>query len=41
MADNTTSGQAAPTVGHTWAIVIIALALLWLLGGVAFRSVRM
>lgn len=35
------SHDVTPTVGHTWLIVIIALGLLWLLGGVAFRSVRM
>ena len=32
---------AAPTMIHTWCIVIGALVILWLLGGVAFRSVRM
>jgi amino acid transporter len=29
------------TVGHTWIIIVIALALLWLLGGVAFKGIRM
>jgi len=34
-------GSGSVTVGHTWLIVIGALALLWLLGGVVFKSVRM
>jgi hypothetical protein len=29
------------TVGHTTLILIALLALLWLLGGVVFRNVRM
>jgi len=33
--------QRGPTVGHTWLIVAVALAGLWLLGGVGFRSIRM
>jgi len=31
----------AVTSGHTWLIIVLALALLWLLGGGLFRSVRM
>jgi hypothetical protein len=34
-------GQAAPTVLHTWLIVVGALLLLWLLGGYVFKSIRM
>lgn len=30
-----------PSAVHAWVIIIGALALLWLLGGVVFRSVRM
>ena len=34
--------SAAPvTVGHTWVIIVGALALLWLLGGTVFRTIRM
>lgn len=29
------------TVGHTWVIIVGALALLWFLGGFTFKSVRM
>lgn len=29
------------TVGHTWAIIIGALIILWLLGGGVFRKIRM
>jgi hypothetical protein len=29
-----------PTLIHTWLIIIGALTLLWLLGGIAFRTVR-
>lgn len=29
------------TVGHTWLIVAMALALLWLLGAGVFRGIRM
>lgn len=32
---------ANPTVGHTWIIIVGAVVILWLLGGVAFRNVRM
>lgn len=34
-----TVGQV--TVGHTWVIIAGALVLLWILGGVVFRSIRM
>jgi len=34
-------GAAPVTIGHTWVIIAGALALLWLLGGVAFRTIRM
>jgi hypothetical protein len=34
-------GAAGATVGHTWIIIVAALALLWLLGGGVFRSIRM
>lgn len=40
--DQGNAGKVAePTVGHTWLIIVGALAILWLLGGVAFRGVRM
>jgi hypothetical protein len=29
------------TVGHTWIIIVGALALLWLFGGGIFKSIRM
>lgn len=29
------------TMGHTWVIIVGALVLLWVLGGIAFRTVRM
>lgn len=29
------------TVGHTWFIIVGALILLWLFGGVLFRHIRM
>lgn len=29
------------TAGHTWLIVVLALVILWLLGGVVFRKIRM
>lgn len=32
---------AAVTSGHTWLIIVLALAALWLLGGGVFRSLRM
>jgi len=32
---------AAVTSGHTWLIIVGALALLWLLGGGVFKSIRM
>jgi amino acid transporter len=39
--EGNTAKTAVPTVGHTWVIIIGALALLWLFGGIVFRSVRM
>lgn len=39
--DGNAQAAATPTVGHTWLIIIGALAILWILGAVAFRSVRM
>lgn len=33
--------SANVTVGHTWLIIVGAVALLWLLGGTVFKSVRM
>lgn len=33
--------QKAPTVGHTWLIIAAALGLLWFLGGIGFKSIRM
>jgi amino acid transporter len=39
--DGNAKAAVTPTVGHTWIIIVGALAALWLLGGVAFRSVRM
>lgn len=38
---DTSSVGANVTVGHTWLIIVGALALLWLLGGGLFRSIRM
>ncbi len=35
------TAKAAPSMTHAWLIVIGALLALWLLGGVAFRTVRM
>ncbi len=32
---------APVTVGHTWVIIVGALALLWILGGTVFRTIRM
>lgn len=32
---------ANATAGHTWLIIIVALAILWLFGGVIFKSIRM
>lgn len=32
---------ASVTSGHTWLIIVGALIVLWLLGGGAFRSIRM
>lgn len=29
------------TIVHTWLIIAVALGLLWLLGGVAFKGIRM
>lgn len=37
---NNAASQAVPTTGHTWIIIVGALLLLWLLGGLMFRSVR-
>ena len=39
--DGNATGPANPTVGHTWVIIVGALAILWALGAFAFRSVRM
>jgi hypothetical protein len=40
-ADSGTADSAANvTVLHTWLIPVVALVLLWVLGGVVFRSVR-
>ena len=39
--DGNAKAAASPTVGHTWIIIVGALAILWVLGGVAFKSVRM
>jgi len=39
--DGNAQAAADPTVGHTWVIIVGALGILWLLGGVAFKSVRM
>lgn len=40
--DGTGSGaKAVPSMTHAWVIIVGALVVLWLLGGVAFRSVRM
>ena len=36
-----TAPVAPVTVGHTWVIIVGAIALLWLLGGFAFKSIRM
>lgn len=33
--------MATVTSGHTWIIIVAALALLWLLGAGVFRSIRM
>lgn len=35
------SASANVTIAHTWVIIVLALALLWLLGGVAFKGIRM
>jgi len=35
------SASANVTIAHTWLIIVVALALLWLLGGVAFKGIRM
>lgn len=37
----TVSGYQLPTVAHTWLIIVLALALLWVLGGGIFKSIRM
>jgi len=39
--DGNAQAKAGPTVGHTWVIIVGALAILWVLGAFAFRSVRM
>lgn len=33
-------GSGGPSVGHTWLIIVVALLILWLLGGVVFRGIR-
>lgn len=35
------ANMANVTVAHTWFIIVLAVALLWLLGGGVFRSIRM
>lgn len=30
----------APSAAHAWLIIIVSLGILWLLGGVVFRRVR-
>lgn len=32
--------RGGASVGHTWLIVIVALVILWLLGGIVFKGVR-
>lgn len=32
---------AGVTSGHTWLIIVLALVLLWVLGGGVFRKIRM
>jgi amino acid transporter len=39
--DGNAKAAVTPTVGHTWVIIVGALAILWVLGGFVFRSVRM
>lgn len=39
--DGNAQAAVAPTVGHTWIIIVGALAILWILGGFVFKSVRM
>jgi len=36
-----TAPKAIVSVGHTWLIVVVALALLWLLGAGVFKGIRM
>lgn len=31
----------AVTSGHTWLIIVLALAILWLMGAGVFKSIRM
>jgi hypothetical protein len=37
---NGTVGLPTPSAAHAWLIIIVALGILWLLGGVVFRRVR-
>ena len=39
--DSGFQASANVTVVHTWLIVVVALVALWLLGGVAFKGIRM
>ena len=39
--DGHSQATAVPTVGHTWLIIVGALAILWVLGAFAFKTVRM
>lgn len=39
--DGNAQAAVTPTVGHTWVIIVGALALLWVLGAGVFRTVRM
>lgn len=39
--DASDKGVANPTPGHTWVIIVLALILLWVLGGIVFHKVRM
>jgi amino acid transporter len=40
-AQNNVMAPAVPTTGYTWLIIVGALAALWFLGGVTFRSIRL
>lgn len=33
-------GRGGASIGHTWLIIVVALVILWLLGGVVFRGIR-